>query len=127
MKPLQATCYLALIAASTALAQAPNPYNGTWTLRFDGARTADYEGTLVIQDEGGSWKVTAAAPRSNQCIGREAPVSVQLASEDRLVFRVNRSKVLAGCTDWTMKFRKVDDRTLTGEFSSGRPVTLTRQ
>ena len=123
----QIRCILVLVAmaASSVFARATNPYNGTWTVSFDGSKTADLEGTVVVTDEGGTWKVLARQ-RQNPCVGREAPISVLKSSADELVFEVNRSAVLAGCRDWKMKLKKVDEKTLSGVFTDGRAVTLTR-
>lgn len=125
MNQTSVALFLSFILSSSAFAQPANPYNGTWTVSFDGNKTADLEGTVVVDDGGGTWKVTARA-RKNPCVGREAPITVQTASPEELVFEVNRSKVLTGCKDWTMKFKKVDDKTLTGEFTDGRAVSLIR-
>lgn len=47
-------------------------------------------------------------------------------SPDELVFKVNRSQVLTGCSDFTWKLKKVDDKTMKAQLTEGRVVTLTR-
>ena len=126
MKKLCFAPLFAIVLAFPVLAQSPNPYDGTWAVSFDGQRTADLEGTVVVKDGGGMWKVLAKS-RKNPCIGREAPITVKTASADELVFEINRSKVLTGCEDLTMKFKKVDGTTLSGKTSSGAVILLTRQ
>lgn len=116
---------LAIGLPLAAAAQAPHPWNGTWTLGFDGSRTSDLEGTVVVQGEGGSWRVATQSAK-NPCVGREAPILVKTATADELVFEVNRSSVLAGCKNWTMTFKKVDNKTLQGNFTDGRVVQLRR-
>lgn len=116
---------LGLFAASVC-AQGSNPYDGSWTIKMEGTNRVAYEGDLVIQGEGGSWKVLARDKR-DPCIGREAPLVVRTATAEKLVFDVNRSKVLTGCPDWTMKLTPVDDKTLSGQFKDGRVVTFIRQ
>lgn len=38
------------------LAQSSNPYDGSWTVSFDGTtRTSNLEGTVVVKDDGGTW------------------------------------------------------------------------
>ena len=59
--------------------------------------------------------------------GREAPITVKTASAEELVFEINRSKVLTGCEDLTMKFKKVDGTTLSGKTRAGAVILLTRQ
>jgi hypothetical protein len=67
-----------------------------------------------------------ASSRTDACIGREAPITVQVASAEELVFKVNRSQVLTGCPDFVMKFKKIDDKTMKAELPGGRSATLTR-
>lgn len=110
----------------TSAAQTPHPWDGTWTLGFDGSRTSDLEGTVVVQGQGGSWRVATQSSK-NPCVGREAPILVRSATADELVFEVKRSSVLASCKDWTMTFKKVDDKTLRGHFTDGRVIQLSRQ
>ena len=118
--------FLAVFALSSAVfAQTTNPYNGTWTVLLEGFERAKLQGTAVVKDEVGTWHVTAGA-RMDPCIGREAPMVVQVPSPDELVFKVNRSQVLAGCPDFTMKFKKIDDKTMKAELTGGRSATLTR-
>ena len=118
--------FLALVALTgSVIAQTENPHNGKWTVSFDGRKTADLDGTVVISNDGGTWDVVAHS-RTNPCVGRAYPISVQKASADELVFTVNRAKTLAGCKDSTYTFRKVDDRTMQGELGSGRAASLTR-
>ena len=117
---------LALFALSSAVfAQTANPYNGTWTVLVEGFQRSKLEGTAVVKDEGGTYGITASS-RIDACIGREAPIAVQVASAEELVFKVNRSKVLTGCPDFILKFNKIDDKTMKAELPEGRSVTLTR-
>jgi hypothetical protein len=106
-------------------AQTGNPYNGKWTVSFDGSRTADLTGTVVIQDDGGTWDVLAKASK-NPCVGRAYPISVQKAGADELVFTVNRARTLAGCKDSTYTFKKLAEGNLKGELGDGRAAMLTR-
>lgn len=74
----------------------------------------------------GTWRVLARS-RGNPFVGREAPIAVKSATDTELVFEVNRSQVLAGCRDWTLRFRKLDDKKLSGQLNDGRVVTFTRE
>jgi|JI10StandDraft_1071094.scaffolds.fasta_scaffold33186_8 hypothetical protein len=120
-------CFLAIAIGLplAAAAQAPHPWSGTWTLEFDGSRTSDLEGTVVVQGDGGSWRV-ATQSKKNPCVGREAPIVVKSATAEELVFEVDRASVLKGCRNWTMTFKKVDDKTLQGTFTDGQLVQLRR-
>jgi hypothetical protein len=118
-------CWTALLVAAPVLAQTVNPYNGAWTISLDGKKTIDLEGTVAVKDDGGTWDVVARSGK-NPCVGREYPITVQKSSAEELVFTVNRAKTLVGCKDSTYTFRRVDDKTLKGELSEGRPVLLIR-
>ena len=116
----------ALVLCAPALAQTDNPFNGSWTVSFDGKKTTDLEGTVVINGPAGSWEVIAQS-RKNPCVGRAYPITVQRASDDELVFTVNRAVALPGCKDSTYTFKKVDDKTMKGELGDGRATSLTRK
>lgn len=125
---LRSTLLVSLLSlgVTPARAQAPNPYNGTWVVSFDGKSTVDLEGKVVVADGGGAWKVVARS-KKNPCVGRDAPITVQLASAEEFVIEVNRSKVLSGCKDFTYRFKRVDDKTLEGQLTDGRTMTLTKE
>ncbi|MFZ2652083.1 MAG: hypothetical protein WA210_18450 [Burkholderiaceae bacterium] len=109
-----------------AIAQEVNPYNGTWRAEFESAQGAKLEGTVVIKDQGGSWDMLVRKG-SNPCVGREAPITVQKATADELVFEINRSKVIPGCNDGLAKLKRTDDKSMEGVFDKGRKVKLIRQ
>ncbi len=115
-----------LLIFGSALAQTGNPYNGAWTVSFDGRQTVDLTGSVVVKDDGGTWDVVAQSAK-NPCVGREYPITVQKASAEELVFTVNRAKILTGCRDSTYTFKRVDDRTLKGEVGEGRAASLVRK
>lgn len=115
-----------LLFLNPLMAQNANPYNGTWTVSFDGKRTVDLEGSVVVKDDGGSWNMVARSGR-NPCVGRMYPIAVDKATADELTFTVNRAKTLAGCQDSTYTFKKIDDKTLTGEIGEGRTASLVRK
>jgi hypothetical protein len=73
----------------------------------------------------GPYTMTSSS-RTDACVGIGAPITVQAASPDELVFKVDRSKVLTGCSDFTWKFKNVDDKKMKAQLTEGRSVTLTR-
>jgi hypothetical protein len=116
----------AALAFASAIAQTDNPYNGAWTISFEGKKTAaDVEGAIVVNGDGGTWDL--ALTRKSPCAGRQYPITVKKASADELVFTVDRAKTLAGCKDSTYTFKRVDDKTMRGELSEGREASLTRK
>jgi hypothetical protein len=127
VKPSRVVCAAFLAVAGSALAQADHPYNGTWRAELEGAaHGVPLEGTVVIEDEGGTWDILARKG-NNPCVGREAPITVQQATADELVFEINRSKALPGCQDGMARLRRTDNNTLEGVFDKGRKVRLVRQ
>ena len=124
-------CYIvtllaAFLGAGPVIAQTESPLNGSWTIGFDGKKTVELDGSLVINGTGGTWHMVAQA-RKNPCVGREYPITVQTATADELTFTVNRAVTLAGCNDSTHTFKRVDDKTFKGEFPDGRVLSLTRK
>lgn len=116
---------VALQGAHT-LAQEANPYNGTWAVQFDAPGRPGIKGTVDVNGQGGLWK-TVSSTRSDTCAGRDAPIDVKSATPEKLVFRVMRSQVLAGCPDFTISMNRVDDNNLEGAMHNGWKVQMTRQ
>lgn len=102
---------LAFTLSSAVFAQTANPYNGTWRVLLEGFPVPGLQGTVVVKDDGGTYTMTSSS-RTDPCVGRGAPITVQVASPEELVFKVNRSQVLTGCSDFTWKLKKVDDKTV---------------
>ena len=117
--------FATLVLSASVFAQTANPYNGTWAILMEGFERQNVEGTATVKDDTGTWSVTASQ-RNDPCIGRDAPVAVQSAP-DELVFKVNRSQVLTGCPDFTLRFKKVDEKTMKAQLTGGRSVTLTKK
>jgi len=118
---------LAFMLPSPLFAQPANPYDGKWKLTFDGPRTTGLEGTVVVKGDSGTWNLDLTGQSRNACFKHEAPIAVESATADELIFKLNRSKVLAGCEDTTMRFKKINDKTLKLDARDGRIFTLTRQ
>ena len=116
----------AILVPATALAQNAHSYNGKWTVKFDGQIVANITGTVIIKDDQGSWKVVAHQVK-NPCVGLEAPLNVQRATPEELVFEVTRSKALSGCENTVYTFKRVDEKTLQGEFGEGRKIMMSRE
>lgn len=119
---------LALLSAviAAAIAQDANPFNGTWRASFETKKGTGREGKVVISGQTGTWDLALQAG-SNPCVGRAFPLAVQRATNEELVVEIQRSKALAGCKDGQATFRRVDDKTLQGEFDGGRKITLMKE
>lgn len=84
LKCLKLLIFAIVVHGSLAYAGTDNPYNGKWTVKFDGEKLANSTGTVVIMADQGTWKI-AARSNKNPCVGFEAPVAVKLATDDELV------------------------------------------
>lgn len=113
-----------LLASFGAMAQS-NPHNGTWQASFKTERGTDRDGTVVVENGGGTWDMNTQN-RSDPCVGRKAPIEVQKATAEEFVFVVSRSKVLTGCPDTTMSLKAVDASTFTGTLN-GREFTMKKK
>ena len=108
MNPISIVALFAVFVVSEpAGAQADNPFNGSWTVSFNGKKIADLSGSVVINGDSGTWDIVGES-RKNPCIGRKYPITVQEANANELVFTVNRAASLIGCKDSTYTFKKVD-------------------
>lgn len=112
--------------SGVAWAQGANPHNGTWKLLMQTPKVADIGGTVEVKESGGTWH-TVARNSQDTCAGRDAPIVVQTATPEELVFRVMRSKVMTGCPDFRVPLKRVDDKNLEGVLVNGFQVKLTRQ
>ena len=126
MNRIVVTLLAAFLTVGPAVAQSDSPFDGSWAVSFDGKKTIDLGGTVVVSGAGGGWDIVAQS-RKDPCIGRKYPITVQKATADELTFTVNRAATLAGCTDSTYTFKKVDDMTLKGALADGRAASLTRK
>lgn len=116
---------LAAVAMPALAQQDSNPYNGTWKAEYTTRSGAARVGKVVIADRTGTWDM-AVQRGSNPCAGRAYPIAVTVASESSLSFEISRAKTLTGCKDGSATLRRVDDKTLEGEFDDFK-LRLVRQ
>lgn len=126
MRTVEGLIIVALLVSSIALAQEPNPYNGTWHATLVNEKGISREGTVIINDQGGTWKITSKIFK-NPCAGLQSPVVIKRTSMDELVFKIFRSKALRGCDDDIATLKRVNEATLQGELNDGRKLTLVRE
>jgi hypothetical protein len=126
MKTVEKLIIVALLVSPLAIAQEPNPYNGTWHASLVTQKGISREGTVIINDQGGTWKITSKIFK-NPCAGLQAPIVIQRTSTDELVFKIFRSKALRGCDDDIATLKRVNETTLQGELNDGRKLTLVKE
>lgn len=117
---------LAASASLTSVAQQNNPHNGSWLAKFMTRGGNPGGATVVVKDSGGTWtsKNTSAG---NPCLGLEWPFAVTRATTDIFEISINKSKAMRGCGKLNLTFKRVDGKTLEGQYKDGRKVTLERQ
>jgi hypothetical protein len=117
---------LMAVLPALALTQEANPYNGTWHASLVNEKGISREGTVIINDQGGTWKITSRIFK-NPCAGLQAPIVIQRTSTDELVFKIYRSRALRGCDDDIAILKRVNETTLQGELNDGRKLTLVKE
>ena len=93
--------------------------------KFSSQRGEPREAVLQINGSAGTWEQQIKV-RNNPCVGREVSIAVTAVADTELEVHIFNSKSLTGCTDSTIKAKRVDGRTLEGTFEDGRKVTLVR-
>ena len=126
MKRIEWLVIGSLLLSPVALAEGPNPYTGTWTAEFVTSKGKTRKGTVILKQKDGTWDMKHQRFQ-NPCSGKPFPIVIKKASEDKLVFKILRSRVLSGCTDHTAVLKPINDKTLQGETKSGQKITLVRK
>jgi hypothetical protein len=111
---------------SNLFAQQTGPFEGKWngTMQIGGGRSLPIEASF--DTTGGKWRITVSN-RENPCMNRDLPLSITSQSQSELVFALNGSKVLVGCSDATIALKLIDNKTLEGAVDDGRKVRLTKE
>jgi len=115
-----------LLLSPVVLAEAKNPYIGTWNAEFVAQNGKTRKGTVVLEQEEGTWDMKHQRFQ-NPCSGKPFPIVIKKASAHKLVFKIYRSRVLSGCTDHVAVLKPVNDKTLQGETKNGLKITLVRE
>lgn len=128
MKRAYVLLMVLFMGCATAIAQAENPYNGDWTASWQSSKGAlhyNNVGKVTILDNGGTFQNLRSSTR-NPCVGKKAPISVKTVTADELIFVIEFSSVLKGCSDSEVKLKRVDDKTLKGMRDLNKEITLVR-
>jgi hypothetical protein len=111
----------------SANGQDANLYSGTWKAEIAVARGAPREGKVTLAEGSGTCDFsTYTSNRNDLCAGRVSPITVTVATPTELAFDVTRSKALTGCSDFVVKLKRVDDKTMEGDLV-GNKLMLVRQ
>jgi hypothetical protein len=98
-------------------------YEGVWTVRFEGHRSARF----ALRDWAGTWQETGKGdPAVAACGRRKVPVTVQHSTPAHFEFTVWGSKAGAGCPDTSFVFQPVKDGVLEGASPAATGVVMKR-
>jgi hypothetical protein len=117
----------ACLLLACSLSHGADPYDGDWSVTYVGQTGAALDAGLSLSGASGSW-ITHLGYRPSYnypCFGHEFPVTAR-QSPTELILTVSGSKVIAGCFDFTVTLKPVDEKTLEGHFSNGHPIKLKR-
>ena len=123
---------VACACSTSAFGQDAPAYDGTWAATYTNDGRHEFGAELVLKGDSGTWRnfaghSDAMLAKNNPCLMKDFPVSVEKSTADELTFRVDGSKVVAGCKDFTATLRRVDDNTLDGTFGGPWKVRIARK
>jgi hypothetical protein len=102
--------------------------DGTWRARIEGDARSARQGRVVISNFGGHWQEVGPRRAGDPCRGAKPfPITVQRSNYREVEFTVWAATVTAGCPDFALTLRVVDERTLAGTTDDGREIRLTRE
>jgi hypothetical protein len=115
----------------TAHGQSANPFIGTWavTYMFQPARRPmpeEANGTLVVTESGGTWRVYTRSTTSDPCSGRDTPIEVKSVDEKHLVGVVKYSSLSDACKDSRLELTRDEQGRVTGRRGQFE-LTLTKK
>ena len=116
----------AVMLTPIAFSEEPHQYDGIWKIKMITAKGKTRKGTLEISNQGGTWDIDHTNVKDD-CKGRPAPIEIEEASTEVLIFQVLKSRALRGCNDFTVNLKPINESTLEGESDNSRKITLTRK
>lgn len=128
MKKERVVLLVGLLLCGTVWAEGGSKFDGTWELNYTltgEAVKGRHERVVELQLKGGSgtWHTQNASQKWSPCEYKDSPVSVSNATETDAQLRVERSKAVGGCEDFSVKLHLVDDKSLEGSFPRGTKIT----
>ncbi len=111
------------------VAQDSDTFAGSWRVSWMTGAGQQRDADLTIAGESGNWREMLGRRRQqdNPCVAHTYPVTVQRNASTELAFKVESTKVMAGCPEFAAAVKRVDANTLEGQFKNGQPVKLVRQ
>jgi hypothetical protein len=131
MKYLAMILLASLLSSTAVWAEGGGKFDGSWELKFAaadstrGARELLVE--LSLQGGAGTWHTQNASAKWDTCATHDAPVVVKKATDSEISFKVEFTKVLSACNDFTVKLNLVDEKNVEGAFRNGKKITGQRK
>ena len=110
----------AFVAAVCAVqAQSANPFVGTWDVTYTHVPRGspiprEEQGTLVITETGGTWRVYARSTIGDPCSGRDTPIEIRRVDERQLRATVKYSSLADTCKDGGLELNRDEQGRVTG-------------
>jgi hypothetical protein len=121
--------YPSAICSALALAQTTPEFMGHWSARSV-SPTSGFElrVELVLAESGSTWTYTPGVgpSRDNPCFKKAFPVRVVAATAPELTLQVDGSMAMAGCPDFVVLLKRVDEKTYDAQFADGRHLEFAR-
>ena len=122
-------CVLPLAMALAGMPAHAQSFDGEWTASYTSGGGNAREADVRIAGREGTWALRPrpGKDRKDPCVGRPFPLVLSEGGAGAAVLRVEASATVSGCDDRTLNLQAVDAKTLSGQFSNGTAVTLTRR
>ena len=130
MRMILATLLVSAFTAAYAQDAAPVSHDGTWAMTGANSDGRSFDAELVLEGDGGTWRLYSrggSATKSNPCLMKKFPVTVQKSTGQELTFHVDGPKVIAGCNEFTATLRRVDDSSFDGTLDGTWTAHLARK
>ena len=99
--------------------------DGEWHAAVRVPNGRQYDARLVIQGEGGTWKLGVGG--ADPCVSMAIPVQWHPADAGAVEISFFGSKALTGCRDSRTLFQPMEGGAFKGRGSGGVEIVLTRQ
>jgi hypothetical protein len=121
--------FVLAICSTPALSQTTPEIPGRWSAKSV-SPVSGFEllVDLVLAGSGSTWTYTPGGGpvRDNPCFKKDFPVTVIAGAAPDLKLRVDGSKALAGCPDFDVLLKRVDENTYEAQFDDGRRLKFSR-
>ena len=122
--------FILLALVQSAIAQQSNTLVGNWVGTMQGLSGNQLDVELTLGEKSGVFIMRPPrgnAGRSNQCFGKDFPVTVSSQSPSEAAVEIKGASVLPGCIDQSVTFKTADGKSMEGVLPDGRQIRLGRK